>query len=155
MLSGIGDGAELARHGITVAHDLPGVGRNLQDHIDYTLTYRSKNRDLFGVSPSGLTRLFGKEVGRYRHEGRGMVTSNFAEAGGFLRTDPKLDVPDIQLHFVVGMVDDLQILNSTYRIPAAHADVVAEHLWISGRAAILVGPHAALPRILATRQSIE
>mgnify|MGYP003381997389 CR=1 FL=1 len=56
---------------------------------------------------------------------------------------------------LVGMVDDLQILNSTYRIPAAHADVVAEHLWISGRAAILVGPHAALPRILATRQSIE
>ena len=106
MLSGIGDGAELKRHGIAVAHHLPGVGRNLQDHIDYTLSYRSKSRDLFGVSPSGLARLFGKEVGRYRREGRGMVTSNFAEAGGFLKTDPALDIPDIQLHFVVGMVDD-------------------------------------------------
>jgi choline dehydrogenase-like flavoprotein len=106
LLSGIGGGAELSKHGITVAHDLPGVGRNLQDHIDYTLAYRSKNRDLFGVTAGGLARLFGREVGRYRREGRGMVTSNFAEAGGFLRTDPSLDIPDIQLHFVVGMVDD-------------------------------------------------
>ena len=106
MLSGIGDGAELGKHGIAVAHHLPGVGRNLQDHIDYAFTYRSRNRDLFGVTPGGLARNFGKEIGRYRREGRGMITSNFAEAGGFLRTDPKLDVPDIQLHFVVGMVDD-------------------------------------------------
>ena len=106
MLSGIGDGAELQKHGIAVAHHLPCVGRNLQDHIDYTLSYRSKNRDLFGVSPGGLARLFGKEVGRYRREGRGMITSNFAEAGGFLRTDPALEIPDIQLHFVVGLVDD-------------------------------------------------
>jgi choline dehydrogenase-like flavoprotein len=105
MLSGIGDAEELGRHGIPVAHHLPGVGRNLQDHIDYVLSYRSKSRDLFGISLRGNIRL-AREIWRYRREGRGMVTSNFAEAGGFLRTDPALDIPDVQLHFVVGIVDD-------------------------------------------------
>ena len=90
---------------MTVAHHLPGVGRNLQDHIDYTLSYRSKSRDLFGVSLGANVRL-AKEIWRYNRQGRGMVTSNFAEAGGFLRTEPTLDIPDIQLHFVVGIVDD-------------------------------------------------
>jgi choline dehydrogenase-like flavoprotein len=47
-----------------------------------------------------------REFGRFRRERRGMLTSNFAECGGFLRTRPDLDAPDIQLHFVTGLVDD-------------------------------------------------
>ena len=47
-----------------------------------------------------------REVYRYRRERRGMVTTNFAEAGGFLKTCSGLTTPDIQLHFVVAMVDD-------------------------------------------------
>jgi choline dehydrogenase-like flavoprotein len=105
MLSGIGNAAELSAHGIEPLHHLPGVGQNLQDHIDYVFVYRATNADLFGLSAKGLFRL-AREIGRYRRERRGMVTSNFAECGGFLRSRPDLEAPDLQLHFVVGMVDD-------------------------------------------------
>ncbi len=105
MLSGVGDGAHLRKFGIEIVHDLPSVGRNLQDHIDFVFAYSSENRDLFGISFSGIARLL-QEIGRYRREGRGMITSNFAEAGGFLKTNPQAAVPDIQLHFVVGKVTD-------------------------------------------------
>jgi choline dehydrogenase-like flavoprotein len=105
MLSGIGDGAALQRLGLPVLQDLPGVGRNLRDHIDFIFNARSTSRELFGNSPGGLARLV-REIGRYRRERRGMVTTNFAEAGGFLKTLPELPAPDLQLHFVVGIVDD-------------------------------------------------
>jgi choline dehydrogenase-like flavoprotein len=45
-------------------------------------------------------------IGRYRRERRGLLTSNFAEAGGFVRSIPELAEPDLQLHFVIGMVDN-------------------------------------------------
>jgi choline dehydrogenase-like flavoprotein len=105
MLSGVGPPQELQRHGIAVAHALPGVGRNLQDHLDFTLIYKAMSPHLFGFTPAGLMRLPG-EIMRWRRERRGLLTTNFAESGGFLRTDPSLPRPDIQLHFVVGMVDD-------------------------------------------------
>lgn len=105
MLSGIGAGEELRRHGISVKQELSGVGRNLQDHPDFTLLYKAKSPHLLGMTPSGLIRLPG-EVWRWKREGRGLLTTNFAESGGFLKTDPALSRPDIQLHFVVGLVDD-------------------------------------------------
>jgi choline dehydrogenase-like flavoprotein len=105
MLSGIGDAAHLSAHGIDVVQNLPGVGKNLQDHVDYVFVFQSKHADLFGVSLNGARRLL-KEIGLYRKSRLGMVTSNFAEAGGFLKTESETEVPDIQLHFVVGMVDD-------------------------------------------------
>jgi choline dehydrogenase-like flavoprotein len=105
MLSGIGEGNHLRKFGIEVVHDLPSVGRNLQDHIDFVFAYNSGSRDLFGISFGGIARLI-QEIGRYRKEGRGMIASNFAEAGGFLKTSPRAEVPDIQLHFVVGKVID-------------------------------------------------
>jgi len=105
MLSGIGEGDHLKKFGIEIVHDLPSVGRNLQDHIDFVFAYSSDSRELFGVSLSGAFRIL-KEIGRYRKESRGMITSNLAEAGGFLKTSPTLSVPDIQLHFVVGKAVD-------------------------------------------------
>ncbi len=105
MLSGIGEGARLQALGIPVAHDLPGVGRNLRDHVDYVFGWKSNSLDLVGTSVGGLLRL-GREIGRYRRERRGMITSNYAEAGGFLKSAPGAAAPDVQLHFVVGMVDD-------------------------------------------------
>lgn len=104
MLSGIGPGEEIARHGLAVRHELPGVGRNLQDHLDFTLMYKAKSPHLFGL-PGGLLKL-PREISRYRREGKGLMTSNFAESGGFLRTDPTLPRPDVQYHFVLGLVDD-------------------------------------------------
>jgi choline dehydrogenase-like flavoprotein len=105
MLSGIGDSAMLARHGIATVHDLPGVGQNLQDHPDFIFAYLSDSPYFTGTSFSGLLHQL-RAIGQYRRERRGPMTSNFAECGGFLKTRPDLDVPDIQLHFGMAMVDD-------------------------------------------------
>jgi choline dehydrogenase-like flavoprotein len=103
MLSGIGDGNALQALDIEVLQDSPAVGRNLQDHVDYTLIHRARSLDLLGGSPAGMLR-FLREIGRFRRERRGMLTSNVAEAGGFLKTDPSLSFPDIQLHFCIAIV---------------------------------------------------
>lgn len=105
LLSGIGPAEEIKAHGIAVQHELSGVGRNLQDHLDFTLMYKAASPHLFGFTPGSILRLPG-EIRRYRREGKGLMTSNFAESGGFLRTDPSLSRPDIQYHFVMGLVDD-------------------------------------------------
>ncbi len=107
MLSGIGDGEELGRHGIEVRHHLPGVGRNLQDHIDFIFNYvaRGGRERLFGMDPGGLWRLL-RAIPRWHRHRQGALTSNFAEAGGFIRSGPDQTIPDLQLHFVDGIVDD-------------------------------------------------
>lgn len=105
MLSGIGDAIELQRAGVTPIHHLPGVGLNLQDHPDFAFGYKTDSLDALGYSFKGIAKLLG-EIKRYRSERKGMVSTNFAEAGGFLKTRPDLDIPDIQLHFIVGLVDD-------------------------------------------------
>lgn len=105
MLSGVGDRAALAKHGIDGLHHLPGVGQNLQDHPDFIFGYMSDNPNFTGLSFRGVARLF-RDIGQYRHKRRGPLTTNFAECGGFLKTRPDLDAPDIQLHFGMAMVDD-------------------------------------------------
>ncbi len=105
MLSGIGPGAHLRDNGIDVVHDLPGVGQNLQDHIDYITAYKSPSRELFGLSLGGTADII-KSIIQWRRERRGMLTSPFAEAGAFIKSDPSLARPDLQMHFVVGIVDD-------------------------------------------------
>jgi choline dehydrogenase-like flavoprotein len=105
MLSGVGDAAELARHGLATVHHLPGVGQNLQDHPDFIFAYMSDSPYFTGMSFSGIAHQI-RAIGQYRRERRGPMTSNFAECGGFLKTRPDLDVPDIQLHFGMAIVDD-------------------------------------------------
>jgi choline dehydrogenase-like flavoprotein len=105
MLSGIGDAAALGAHGIASVHHLPGVGQNLQDHPDFIFGYMSDNPNFAGLSLKGMPRLI-RAILQYRRERRGPLTSNFAECGGFLKTRPELDIPDIQLHFGMAMVDD-------------------------------------------------
>ncbi len=105
MLSGIGDAAQLQAQGIAVLHHLPGVGANLQDHPDFVFGLRSSTLHSFGLSLRGGLA-FWQAVQRYRAEKRGMLTSNFAEGGAFLRTAFAPDRPDIQLHFVVAAVED-------------------------------------------------
>lgn len=105
LLSGVGPEEETAPHGIPLVHDLPGVGRNLQDHLDYILTYRSLRDDVVGLGPKGLMALARAGM-RWRRDGTGMFASPFAEAGAFLKSDPAADRPDLQIHFVVGIVDD-------------------------------------------------
>jgi choline dehydrogenase-like flavoprotein len=105
MLSGVGDGAELQKLGIDVLHHLPGVGKNLQDHPDFVFRYHARDSNLVGLTPRGALHLL-KEIWRYRRTRRGMIATNLAEGGGFLKTRPELDAPDIQLHFVVAKVED-------------------------------------------------
>ncbi len=105
MLSGIGDGAALQALGLPVVHHLPGVGLNLHDHPDFVFGYASDRLDLAGLSLRGGLRLM-REIGRFRRERRGLITSNFAECGGFLSTRPGLPAPNVQLHLVVALVED-------------------------------------------------
>lgn len=105
MLSGIGDGETLRRFGIEVVAHLPGVGRNLQDHPDFVFAYQARSLDFLGISVAELMHLV-REFKRYRSQRRGMMTTNFAEAGGFLKTRTDLPQPDVQLHFVVALVED-------------------------------------------------
>jgi choline dehydrogenase-like flavoprotein len=105
LLSGIGPREELARHGIALAHELPGVGRNLQDHPDYVIGYLSEARGLLGLTPRGLMNL-AAGIGAFRMNGSGILASNIAESGGFLVSRQGLERPDLQLHFTIGLVAD-------------------------------------------------
>jgi choline dehydrogenase-like flavoprotein len=106
MLSGVGEGAALQRMGIPVVADLPAVGAHLHDHIDVVQVVTAPGvHDLFGISPAGAWRVL-QAIGRWRRERHGMLTTNFAEAGAFLRTRPDEAQPDIQLHFVIGKLVD-------------------------------------------------
>ncbi len=105
LLSGIGPAEELVQHGIPVVHELPGVGQNLQDHLDYVISYKSARKDVIGLSPGGLMDLV-KAGMKWKRDGDGLFTTPFAEGGAFLKSDPSQPRPDLQLHFVVGIVDD-------------------------------------------------
>lgn len=98
MLSGIGDTGELSRHGIPVVVDLPGVGKNLQDHYDVTLEFRARDSVPYGISWRALPRNIG-HVLDWIFRRKGLFASTTAEAGGFVRTRPDVDRPDLQLFF--------------------------------------------------------
>jgi choline dehydrogenase len=92
MLSGIGPAEELEFGGIPSVADLP-VGRGLEDHLAAWITYTTDE-------PSLLTAESEENLGLLQTEGRGPLTSNFAESGGFLRTREGLEAPDVQLHMI-------------------------------------------------------
>ncbi|MEM9531013.1 MAG: choline dehydrogenase [Pseudomonadota bacterium] len=101
MLSGVGPAEVLRKAGIKEKLDLPGVGRNLQDHLDVCTLYRCRQ-------PITYDRTNDLAVGlKYLLFSRGIGTSNIAEAGGFVVSDlAQDDRPDLQLHFVPAMLDD-------------------------------------------------
>lgn len=106
MLSGIGAGSELQELGIPVIADIKGVGKNLQDHIDYVQTWRvASNTESFGLSIRGSGKITAAML-EWRTRRTGMVTSPYATAGAFLRSSPDILVPDLQLIFVIAPVDD-------------------------------------------------
>ncbi len=101
MLSGIGPADHLRDVGVEVKHDLSGVGRNLQDHLDSCTVYKCTQRityDRISEVLSGLKYLFTRS---------GPASSNVAEAGGFFVSQfAPDDRPDLQMHFVPAMLDD-------------------------------------------------
>lgn len=105
QLSGVGRAEDITSHGIPMVHELPGVGQNLQDHLDFILSFKSRDTDNFGIGAAGSIRLLG-HIARWAKDGTGMIATPFAEGAAFLKSSPTLDRPDIQLHFVISVVDD-------------------------------------------------
>lgn len=106
MLSGIGPGAQLQRHGIATVHDLPGVGQHLHDHLDVVQVMDAPGAtDLFGLSLPGAVHIL-RGMWQWRNARTGPLTTNFAEAGGFIKSQSGEPVPDLQLHFVIGKLVD-------------------------------------------------
>ncbi len=101
MLSGVGDREMLEAAGVTVQHELPGVGRNLQDHLFLGVRYKTAIPDLRETRSD-------EQMALYVSERRGMLCSNFAETGGFMKTDPGLTAPDLQFHNVASGDDNIQ-----------------------------------------------
>lgn len=98
MLSGIGPAAHLAEHGIDVVVDRPGVGQNLQDHLELYIQQACtqpitlyKHWSLFGKALAGAEWLFFKT---------GLGASNQFESAAFIRSRPGVEYPDIQFHFL-------------------------------------------------------
>jgi len=101
LKSGIGPRAELEAAGVASKVDLPGVGKNLQDHIDGTLPVRSKSPLSLGFSIGSLPKVLASPF-QYLARRMGWLTTNYVEAGGFARTPLAGDLPDVQMHFVPG-----------------------------------------------------
>jgi choline dehydrogenase-like flavoprotein len=103
LLSGIGPADELRKVGVPVVHDLPGVGKNFQDHMDVYLTaatspvsYNSSDRPDKAVL-AGLQYITTKT---------GPITASVCEAGMFVRSGPDVATPDIQMHALPAYVID-------------------------------------------------
>jgi choline dehydrogenase-like flavoprotein len=105
MLSGIGRPDTLRDFGIAVRHALPAVGQNLQDHPDFVFGYSSDDPNTFGFSLAESAHLV-PAFEQYQHARRGLLASNIAECGAFLKTTPELAAPDLQLHFGFAVVVD-------------------------------------------------
>ncbi len=98
LLSGIGDGAHLAQHGVPVLAHRPGVGANLQDHLELYLQFAAsqpitlyKHWNFLGKASIGAQWLL---------SGRGLGASNQFEACAFIRSQAGVEYPDIQYHFL-------------------------------------------------------
>ncbi len=93
LLSGIGPAADLELAGIPPVLDQPQVGEGLEDHLAAWITYRTSE-------PSLLTAETPENLELLQTEGRGPLTSNFAESGGFICTADDREAPDVQLHLI-------------------------------------------------------
>ncbi|WP_330992729.1 GMC family oxidoreductase [Pluralibacter gergoviae] len=101
MKSGIGPEDALRRAGIETRVNLPGVGRNLQDHLDGLVTVRSPSPLTLGFSLKAWKAILLSPL-KYFFIRKGWLTTNYVEAGGFASTALSPDVPDVQFHFVPG-----------------------------------------------------
>lgn len=106
LLSGIGDHQHLKDVDIDCHHHLPGVGQNLQDHLTVVPIYRTyRHEGNFGISLRGAWDIV-KGIFEWRKHRTGKLTTNFAEAGLFLKSSNRKKREDLELEFVIGMVDD-------------------------------------------------
>lgn len=110
MLSGVGPAALLGLLQIPVVQDLGGVGQNLQDHTMAGLAYAHDE-------PVSLLGAMSEEnLAAFASEGRGPLTSNIAEAGGFIRTSDDLPAPDVQFHAAPALYVDEPVLEHGFGV---------------------------------------
>jgi choline dehydrogenase len=103
MLSGIGPKAELERLGIHVRLNLPGVGKNLQDHLHARVRCEIAQPLTFAPLEDEMKAAALRE---YEASRTGSLTSNFLEAGGFLKSSPEEEYPALQLFFLMTLAPD-------------------------------------------------
>jgi len=97
MLSGIGPAAELNKHGISIRHEMPAVGQNLQDHMKLICTWRCTRPITYQHVAKPWHKL---AIGlRWLTKKEGFATSNIWEAGGLIRGNETVDYPNLQYHF--------------------------------------------------------
>ena len=98
QLSGVGNAKELSALGVDVVHDLPGVGENMQDHLEVYVQYRSKKP----VSMNPALKWWKKPYIGYQwlFHRKGAAATNHFEAGGFIRSNDDVAYPNIQFHFL-------------------------------------------------------
>lgn len=105
MLSGIGDKIELSQHNIDCVHELSGVGKNLQEHVDACVLVKSKKTDGFTISPISLLKMLPDTI-KYILGRKGKLANSILEAGGFLKSQESETRPNIQLHMLPLLYDD-------------------------------------------------
>ena len=157
MLSGIGPHEHLVANGIATQHNLAGVGQHLQDHPNVVInTHAPRARELMGISLGGAVDMV-KGIFEWRNQRTGMLTSNIAEAGGFIKSSPDEPRPDLQLHFVVGILVDHGRKTILGHGHSCHVCVLRPQSHGSVRLASK-DPHAAPlidPNFLADRDDVE
>ena len=108
MHSGIGPSAELEAVGIRPLIDIPGVGKNLQDHINIPITFRSKKN--LGLSGKSVKEIE-DAIEEWRDHKTGLITSTWAALGGHVKSSPEQQDPDLQLYFIAATEQDLARYN--------------------------------------------
>ncbi len=105
MLSGVGDAGELKQAGVPLVHELPGVGKNLQDHLDMTVMIKDDSKQAVGLALSFLPRAVKGLIDFFSGRG-GLLSSNVSESGGFAKLSPKSKRPELQFHFLPTYLKD-------------------------------------------------
>ena len=113
QLSGIGDEKLLNQNGIDIINHLPGVGKNLQDHLEVYIQHKSKIKDtLYNLSTNYFTQAV--EGAKWFLLKKGMLTYSHLEVGGFVKTSDKYKHPNIQLHFFPSLVINHGLTNPSF-----------------------------------------
>jgi choline dehydrogenase len=100
QLSGVGPADLLRTHGIEVIADMPGVGADLQDHLQVRMQFRCTQPITANDVINNWRQRYGAGI-RYILSRRGLLTIGAGYAGAFLRTRPDLATPDVQIHFLI------------------------------------------------------
>ena len=98
QLSGVGDKALLEQHGIDVVEHVPGVGENLQDHLEVYIQYKSKLP--VSIAPGLRFRERPKIAFQWLFQRKGLGATNHFEGGGFARSNDDVDYPNLMFHFL-------------------------------------------------------